>query len=97
MKLLACGCEGWEGEVHICTKRPTFTSAVEKVYQQDAWACQCVDAWTGRRMSKLRRHKAPAECIPEEDVEAFKAAHGLKDDGHARALMMIEQYNPDSL
>ena len=54
--------------------------------------CQCMDAFTGRRLRKAKRHKDRISCIPQEQVEAFKEAHGLKHDGVARALIFLETF-----
>jgi hypothetical protein len=58
------------------------------------WQCLCVDPWTNRRLRKGQRHRDAIACQPQEDVEAFKAAHGIKDEGLARALRFIEGFRP---
>jgi hypothetical protein len=57
------------------------------------WACQCRRP-DGRRLLRKYRHTSEMGCIPQSDVDAFKAAHGLKNDGHARALLYIETFAP---
>ena len=57
-----------------------------------AWECQCRDPFTERRLRKAKRHKDRIACIPQEQVEAFKEAHGLKHDGVARALIFLETF-----
>jgi hypothetical protein len=56
--------------------------------------CQCSDAFTGRRLRKGKRHPDRIACIPQEDVDAFKQAHGLTHDGVARALLYLESFKP---
>jgi hypothetical protein len=51
------------------------------------WRCTC-------DVKPYKRHKDRIACIPQEDVEAFKAAHNLKHDGVARALLYLESFKP---
>jgi hypothetical protein len=51
-----------------------------------AWSCQC-------QVPHYKRHKQESDCIPQADVDAFKAQHGITSDGKARALMFIETFN----
>jgi hypothetical protein len=55
--------------------------------KSEPWSCQC-------DVKPYKRHKDRIACIPQEDVEAFKRAHGLKHDGVARALLYIESFAP---
>ena len=49
------------------------------------WSCQC-------DLPRYKRHKQESDCIPQAEVDAFKARHRLKSDGHARALIFIETF-----
>ena len=59
------------------------------------WTCQCRRA-DGRRLLRNYRHTSAIDCVPREAVEAFKALHGIRSDGKARALMFLETFNRTS-
>lgn len=58
------------------------------------WQCQCVDPFTERRLRKGKRHADAIACQPQNEVDFFKAKHGIASDGKARALLFIESFAP---
>ena len=54
--------------------------------QDDQRVCACESANS--------RHTSGTQCFSRARVDAFKAAHGLGSDGHARALMFIATFAP---
>ena len=57
------------------------------------WECRCRRP-DGRRLLRKHRHASEIDCVPQDAVAAFKVAHGLRSDGHARALLFIATFAP---
>ena len=61
-----------------------------------------LQGWTLRRDDAVMcscdppnsRHTSGTQCFSREEVAAFRAAHGIRSDGHARALMFIATFAP---
>lgn len=54
--------------------------------QAQAVVCICVP--------ENRRHTSVAMCFTRQQVATFMRRHGLINEGHARALMAIEEFRP---
>lgn len=55
------------------------------------WACHCLRP-DGRRRLRNYRHRSASECIPAEEVAAWRARHlEVKSDGNARVLLWLER------
>jgi hypothetical protein len=90
--LLRCGC-AWHGEiVHYCrTRRAPIYQDVEKVWPGSTpWVCRCVHPFTKRRLLRAHRHVDPWGCVPEEEIEAWRAVSGCNPH-IAREMYWLER------
>ena len=95
--LLCCSAEFVDdGERHRCVnppKRYVIGRAELKAHPEPGFECQCKRE-DGRRLLRKHRHQDERGCMKREDVQAFKAKHGIKSDDLARSLMFLEAFAP---